>query len=411
MEKDAKKSDRRKLLSNLLSLASVRGLDYLIPLITLPYLVRTLGIDGFGLVNFALSFGLYFSAVMQYGFSVTAVRKIARNREDPRRVAEIYSETLTAVVILVAICAALYLPIIIMVDSLRQHFKLYLYTFFFVAAQSLFPVWFFQGVENMRQSAVISIVSKVMLLGGIFVFVQGHDDYYLVPALSATAMFGCVLFSLYWISNHYRISYMVPRLEQIRSVYWEGRNAFLAQLAPNLYNNSATFLLGVFAGPSAVGVFSAAAKVIDVFNSVGLIVSNAFFPYLARNRTAIPAFQKLMVLAGLLATIICFSFSEIISNILFGTNDSGIAETIRWLAIGVLAYFMILTFNTNYLMLSGKDHVVKFITVGTSAVFFVLGFILIPTYGMFGAVSMLVGARLSMAIAGYCCFRVYKAKV
>ncbi|MDL1866632.1 hypothetical protein FBR06_05145 [Betaproteobacteria bacterium PRO4] len=46
-----------------------------------------LGIEGFGLVNFALSFILYFSAVMQYDFTITAVIQIAKNRDNPEEIA------------------------------------------------------------------------------------------------------------------------------------------------------------------------------------------------------------------------------------------------------------------------------------------------------------------------------------
>ncbi|KXK48610.1 MAG: polysaccharide biosynthesis protein, partial [Nitrosomonas europaea] len=110
------------MLDNLVSLAIVRGLDYLVPLITLPYLVRVLGIEGFGLVNYALSFALYFSAVMQYGFTITAVRKIAQNRDNPEEIAVIYSETITATMLLIVASALVYFPIVLFVSDFYQHF-------------------------------------------------------------------------------------------------------------------------------------------------------------------------------------------------------------------------------------------------------------------------------------------------
>ncbi|WP_431614845.1 oligosaccharide flippase family protein, partial [Enterobacter cloacae] len=38
----------RSILKNIFAMFSIQGVNYLIPLITVPYLVRVLGLDGFG---------------------------------------------------------------------------------------------------------------------------------------------------------------------------------------------------------------------------------------------------------------------------------------------------------------------------------------------------------------------------
>lgn len=397
------------MLGNLVSLAAVRGLDYLVPLITLPYLVRVLGIEGFGLVNYALSFALYFAAVMQYGFAITAVRRIAQDRDNSEKIAIVYSETMTAIMLLVVACALIYFPVVLFVDSFYQHFWLYTFSFAFVFAQALFPLWFFRGVERMHQSAVISITSKLSMLIGMFSLIKNESDYYLVPALNAMAMAGCAIFSVFWISSRYKVSYTFPPLERIKNVYREGRDIFISQLAPNLYNNSAFFLLGVFAGPTAVGFFSAASKVIDVFNSAGMIISNAFFPYLARNRNVIPKFHKLMLAAGAFLFVLCFVCSDFLAEILFSDKGIGVAYYIRLMSCGILAYFMILSFHHNGLVLAGKDRYIRLISVWVSVLFFLIGLGIVPAFGIYGAVIMLVGARIMMAVWGLFFYKKYAA--
>ena len=404
-----KNNDLHRVLGNLASLTIVRGLDYLVPLITLPYLVRVLGIEGFGLVNYALSFALYFAAVMQYGFAITAVRKIAQDRDNPEKIAIVYSETMTAIMLLVVACALIYFPVVLFVDSFYQHFWLYTFSFAFVFAQALFPLWFFRGMERMRQSAVISITSKLSMLIGMFALIKNESDYYLVPALNAMAMAGCAVFSVFWISSRYKVSYKLPSLERIKNVYGEGRDIFISQLAPNLYNNSAFFLLGVFAGPGAVGFFSAASKVADVFNSAGMIISNAFFPYLARNKRFVPKFHRLMLLIGSLLTALCFIFSDFIATILFADRGVGIAYYIKIMSCGILAYFMILSFHHNGLALIGKDRYVRQVSVWSSILFFLLGLGAVPVFGIYGAVIMLVGARIVMAVGGFFFYKKYVA--
>ena len=142
--------DKRRLVGNFFSLIVLRGFQFLIPLITLPYLVRTIGLDNFGLVNFALSLALYFGAVIQFGFGITATREIARNRDDKAKLSQIYSVTLTASFLLAIFSIIVFSLIVIIIDKFNQYLYLYLFTMMFVVSQSLFPIWFFHGMEKMK---------------------------------------------------------------------------------------------------------------------------------------------------------------------------------------------------------------------------------------------------------------------
>lgn len=403
--------DKRRLVSNFLSLIVLRGFQFLIPLVTLPYLVRTIGIENFGLVNFALSLGLYFGAVIQFGFGITATREIARHRDDPIKLAKIYSATISASMILAAISAVIFTIIVLSVDRFNAYLNLYLFTLAFIVFQSLFPIWFFQGMEKMKYITFLSLGTSMLFLVSLFSFVKQPDDFVFVPFFHAIAACITFMLAIILIRKQFNVRFIAPTVLEIKAIFGEGRHAFIGQLAPNLYNNSAVFLLGIFTNNNIVGLYTAATKVIDAVISFAYILSNTFLPYLSRNLTQHKRFQKMMIGSGVVLTLVTFMFAELIVRFLFSIENIEIASYIKYLSICILFLFFTMTYGTNYLMLIGKDSIVKNIALSTSIIFFIIAFIIIPIFGILGAIAVLIGARASIALlqfSYYCKYRNWK---
>lgn len=404
----ANSENKRRLMSNFVSLSVLRGFQFLIPLITLPYLVRTIGIENFGLVNFALSLGLYFGAIIQFGFGITATRDIARNREDPLKLAQIYSSTLTASILLAFISGVLFTLIVLSVRKFNNYLDLYLFTLAFVVFQSLFPVWFFQGMEKMKYITFLSLGTSVLFLISLFALVKQEEDYVFVPLLHAIAAMITFVFALVLIKKQFKVGFIKPKWQAIQAVFMDGRHAFVSQLAPNLYNNSAVFILGIFTNNTIVGLYTAATKVIDAVISFAYILSNTFLPYLSRNLQKHKVFQSIMLLSGFTLTLVTFVLAEWVTRLLFTDNNLDIALYIQYLSICIFLLFITKTYGTNFLMLIGKDRVVKNIALNTSVAFLAVALLIIPVWGIWGAIATLIGARSIMAILQFGFYVKYK---
>lgn len=401
--------NKKRLLANFASLVVLRGFQFLIPLITLPYLVRTIGLEKFGLINFALSLGMYFGAIIQFGFGITATREIARHRDDPIKLAQIYSATLTASLIFAAISAILFTLIVISFDKFNSYLNLYFFTLAFIVLQSLFPIWFFQGMEKMKYITFLSLGTSVMYLISLFSFVKQQDDFVLVPLLHAIAALITLILAITLIRKQFKVKFTIPQWQEIKAIYQNGHHAFISQLAPNLYNNSAVFLLGMFTNNTVVGLYTAAIKVIDAVISFAYILSNTFLPYLSRNLARHKLFQKIMLVSGLVLTLATFIFAEWITRLLFSAENIEVASYIQYLTICILLLFVTMTYGTNYLMLIGKDRIVKNIALYTSISFFIIALVLIPTFGIWGAIAVLIGARATMALLQYRYYYKYRS--
>ena len=80
-----------RLVRNVAALYGVRAVDQLLPIVVIPFLARVLGADGWGLVAGAQALAMYGIITVEYGFEFAGTRAVARDRDDPGRLAELIS--------------------------------------------------------------------------------------------------------------------------------------------------------------------------------------------------------------------------------------------------------------------------------------------------------------------------------
>lgn len=403
--------DVKTLFSNFLSLSIIRGFQFISPLIILPYLIKTVGIENYGSLSFSMSISAYFAAVVQYGFGLTATREIARSKDNRLKQQEIYSTIMTTMLILALICSMIFTIIMVLNKPVSDSASLYVWIFIYAVLQSLVPTWLFQGQERMHFLVYASFASQVIFLVCLLLFVKVEGDFYLIPILYAVSSIIMLMISIYLVSKYFSMSFHLASFDDICFTIKAGRHAFISQMAPQLYNNSSIFLLGVFESNLLVGIYSSAIRIIDSIGSVAYIISNTFTPYLARTMTKFSIFEKIMFVTGCSLSLSTFLCSEVLSNLLFSSEAMKISSCIKIISITILLVFLMLTYGTNYLMLVGSDKVVKNIILYTSIVFCILGVYLIPIIGIYGAIAMVMGGRSVIAILQYIFYLQHKSKV
>ena len=91
-----KSKDGRTVLSNFGYLTLLQFASYLFPIITVPYLSRVIGVEGYGKIAFASAVMVWVQTVADWGFLLTATRDVAKCRDNKAEVSRIFSETFFA---------------------------------------------------------------------------------------------------------------------------------------------------------------------------------------------------------------------------------------------------------------------------------------------------------------------------
>ena len=85
--------------------------NMLIGVITIPYITRTLSVEGYGNVTFAQNISQWLSALCLVGIPTYGVRECARARDDPRKLASVVRELLAIITVCTLTVLACFAPV------------------------------------------------------------------------------------------------------------------------------------------------------------------------------------------------------------------------------------------------------------------------------------------------------------
>lgn len=322
---------KKRLLDNFLSLGALQIFSYVIPLITLPYLSRVLGVEKFGVVFFALAFMAYFNILIDFGFGMSATREIAVNRHNNKSISNIFNSVITIKMLLVLLSFLVLVLTIIFIPKIRENYIVFLLSFLMCVGNAIYPVWFFQGMERMKYITFLNILSKTIFLVLIFIFVKQQSDYIIVPLLNSLGFLVAGLIGFYFAVKEFGISLYIPRWSTIKQHFKYSSEFFMTQVSVSLYTNTNTVCLGFVGSEFMVGLYVAAEKIYSAINGLKAPLVTALYPFVTRNKD-IKLYRKIFKLAILVSFMVsCFAFifAKDIITIFYGAEMTEAYKVLR----------------------------------------------------------------------------------
>ena len=328
------------LRRNLVSLFLLQGGNYLIPLITLPWLSRAIGTEGYGTVGFVMAFLAYFSLLVEWGFNLSATRLVAIHRENRDERSRVFWSTLYARLLLCGLGALLLFAILNLWPNSNIGADFFWVGFLSVLGAALSPAFYLQGIERMGIMSIVNLTVRSLSIPLIFYWVHGKED--LIWAIGIQS--GCSLLApVLNLSAHLlsgEVTFIPPQLSEITSSLKTGWSLFLSTASISLYTNSNVVLLGLLADSSAVGLFAAAQTIIRAGQGVFSPIAQALFPRMSHlfhsePESAYLALRKMVIFQSAFSAIFSvaiFCLAAKIVKALFGPMFAPATEVLEWLS-------------------------------------------------------------------------------
>ncbi len=386
-----------KLIGNFFYLTGLQVFNYLLPLITLPYLIKVLQPEKYGLTVYAQTVMMYFIVFIDYGFNLTATRKISLLKSENKSITDVFNSVISTKLFLLLISLFALTLIVLLIPKFTGLWLLYFFTSGVLIGQVFFPIWLFQGLQEMKYLMYFNFLSRVIFTILVFVIIKTESDFIYVNLLSSLGSILIGIVSIAFVIKKYKIKFQIAKRNEIIFELKDGWMVFLSNFSIQMYVSSNIIILGVFENDKTVGNYSVAEKLMIILKQLLSVFSQVIYPHLCQltntpnliksffKRTMIPFLSFIFILCFLL-----FVFAEKIVFLMTGNNIHEIILIIRILsfvpfivAMNIPAYQTLLAYN--------YKNSYSLILIMGAVINIILNFVLANLYGANGtAISVLI---------------------
>ncbi len=283
-------STNRKELVDTLYLMMLQGINQLLPIFVMPYLMIKLGATGYGYVGFALSVIQYLIIIVDFGFNLSATKHIAMVKDDYVERSRVFWNVIAAKSVLLTVSAVILGTLLVAVPTFQFYSRAIIATFPMLLGSVFTFMWFFQGIGKIRLFSIINTISKVTLLPLIFIFVKSPNDYVLAAFLQAAVFLFTAIISNVYIIYKRLINWVPPIWTGIQSELHTSFPLFLSSASTSIYTQLIVVVLGFYCTTDIIGKYSSAERIMRaVCFLVYTPLNQVFFPKIssvsAKNRS------------------------------------------------------------------------------------------------------------------------------
>lgn len=336
MDQQQYTNEKKRIGKNIISLALVNGATLLTPLLLIPYLIRVIGTEGYGIYIFSWTLISYFTIIVNYGYDYYATREIATHREQTF-ISKLFYEVTASRLILALVCVVVVICCSLLIPKLQPLKLLIILGIGVFLGQSIHPTWLFQGMEEMGFITIITLLTRIIPIILVYIFVKNIEQSYLVMLFQSIGyIIGGVISSIMAIKR-YDLNFHLPDFAGIWAQTKASWTLFCTTLGITLYRETNVVILGIVSGNYVlVGYYSIADKFIRLSQMAITPVIQAMFPYFGKkfksSNSAYETLRKSNIILSVylvLLLILAFASAPFFVNIYVGETIPEVVTNIR----------------------------------------------------------------------------------
>jgi len=378
------------------------------PLITFPYLARTLGPEHVGVLNFAESIAKYFVMLAALGIPIYGIREIAKVQNELKARTKIFAEIFTINLICTLGLSFLFLGAVFFIPQLNNEKVLFYWTIAYFFFQVFYLEWFFNGMNQFKFIAIRQFVIRFFFIIFVFVLIKSQFDYvnYMRMQFGLSVLLAIINFNN--LSKHISLNKETFSNLELRKHIKPLLYIFLTIFSISIYFSLDTILLGFLANNESVGYYSTALKLNKLIIAVFGAVTVAIFPSLINlyHSQQIEKFRELirqvffvLVSLSIPAIVIFISCAKEIVHVLFSQNFDRSILPLQITAPLILIVSLSSIFGFQVLSALAKDRQILYSAIIGMSVSIVLSILLVPSLMEVGEAITILVTELSVSVS------------
>lgn len=362
MEKKAKNSiTKNAILKVILNVFNV-----IIPIITGPYLARTLDVELYGIYNKSLSLVGILLPFAGFGIYNYGIREISRVKNDKKKLSSLFTILFTVGCISSLIILIFYIIYLGVAQDISYEIVYYAMALQILA--SMFNVEYMnEAYENYSFIVYKTLLVRILNVVLILLCVKQPDDILIYAIIYSGLQFLNYFLSFFYIKFIARISFVKVSLVEIRKIIKPLAIMFILMNCNMLYTNLDRLFMTGYSDGVYVTYYTFSQTIVNlvtnVLNSIILVTIPRLSYYFATERQELynELVQKSTSVFFMLSIPLCFGF-YILSNVIMflygGTNYIAAGKTFGIFSLRMLIWLLDYVLVNQILFIQGYEKVI-----------------------------------------------------
>lgn len=380
-----------KLKKNLFYNITYQLFNIALPLITVPYISRTLGVESNGIYSYTYSIVNYFMIFAMLGISNYGNRRIAKKRDNKKYLS---SEFISIYIVQAALSTLSIFTYILYSIFIAEYKTISFIEILFLLSTLLDISWLYFGLEDFKTTVLRNGIIKALSVILILIFIHNSNDTntYTIIMSASTLLSQIIL----WIGvkKHIDISFTEITLRKVTSHFKGIIILFIPVISYSVYKIMDKIMLGAMYSIDEVAFYEYAEKVINIPIGIVTAIGTVMLPK-ASNLIEKQNKQQAQKYLYKSLEIVCFmSIPCCLGLIVVANSLSTLFLGEEYARTGIIMQFLAITFlftawaniiRTQWLIPNEKDSIYVTTTIIGALINLIINLLLIPQYGGVGA--------------------------